>query len=432
LGWLSISSPRAATRDSGRPGQAAQKKVLKNGLTLISETDDSSATTVIQILIKGGQRAEPADKAGLAFLATRLAVEVPDEDKVQELISMASRFQVAVKGDFSVIQVECLSGQLEATLKILARIIGDPLFSSFRIDAVKKHAEHQGKIEEDDSSVFGHLAALRAFSGSPGYGGSVFGDKKTLGAVRGRDISDFYKRFFVAPNLIIAVSSDRADAPALVEGSFRDFPGSPPPAVGAAESRVPEEKEIRLTRATRQSFVSLAFPLPKLSRRGFALGLLLENILGKGPGSRLWPLRAEKKLAYTVNAVATQFMDGGLLEAYLETDKDKQPDALEALRGVLADLYQGGVSDDDLRVARTSVWADYLRDNETKPPRTLNLAAFEAMGLGLEFFYELRSELDKVTLAELNAHLRSILAPEKGLAVIIGPRSEARPGQSLS
>jgi zinc protease len=432
LGLFSVSSLHAATGDSAWSGPVAQKRTLKNGLTLISEKDDSSATTVIQILIKGGKRAEPADRAGLAFLATRLAVEVPDDDKVQELISMASRFQVAVKGDFSMIQVECLSGQLEATLKILAKIVRDPLFSGFRIDSVKKHAEHQGRIEEDDSIVLGHLAALRAFSGSPGYGGSIYGDKKSLGAVKGKDISDFYKRYFVSPNMILALSSDRPDAADLVENSFREFPSSPPPPAEAAVLRVPEGREIFLERETRQAFVSLAFPLPKLSPRNYALGLLLENVLGKGPGSRLWALRAERKLAYTVNAVATQMMDRGIMEAYLETDKDKRKEALDGLRGVLSGLSQNGVSDEDLGVARTSVWANFLRDNETKPERMLNLASFEAMGLGLEFFYRLRSELDGVTLGDFTAYLKGTLAPENAVAIVIGPKTEARQGQSSS
>jgi zinc protease len=432
LGSLLLTCPVASPAVSGLPAAAAQKKVLQNGLTLISERDDASGTTVLQVLIRGGKRAEPAGQAGLAFLATRLAVEIPDEDKVQELIGLASRFQVGVKGDYSLIQVECLSPELEATLKILTKIILDPLFSGFRIDSAKKRAEHQGRIEEDDSIVVGHLAALRAFCGSPGYGGSIYGDKPSLRAIKGRDISDFYKRTFVGPNMIMAVSSDRPDAADLVASSFQELPASPPPAVEAAAFHEPPDREISLTRETRQAFVSLAFPLPKLTPRDYALGLLLENLLGKGPGSRLWPLREEKKLAYTVNAVATQMTEGGIFEAYLETDKDKRPAALEALRDVLSDLARGGAGEEELQVARTSIWASFLRENEARAARTLNLASFEALGLGLEYYYGLRSELDGISLAVLNEYIKHVLAPEKAVTIVIGPGTESRPAQSSS
>jgi predicted Zn-dependent peptidase len=417
---------------AGAEERTGHKRTLESGMTLISDTDATTATTAIQILIRGGKRAQPAGQEGLAFLATRLAVEIPDEDKIQELVGMASRFQVTVNGDYSVIQLECLSVQLEATLRILAKIVSDPLFSGLRIDSVKKHAEHQGRIEEDDSVSFGHLAALRALSGNPGYGGSIYGDKTTLSAIKGKDISEFYKRYFVAPNMILAVSSDREDAAALVENAFRSFPSVAAPPSPKTELRVPGEREISVTKETKQAFVSEAFLLPKLSPRGFVLGLLLENILGKGPGSRLWPLRAERKLAYNVNAVATQMTEGGIFEAYLETDKNKQRQALEALGGVLSGVWQSGVTEADLRSARISVWSDFLRDNEARPARTLNLASFEALGLGLDFYYGLRPELEAVSLEEFNAFIKSVLAAENSVTVVIGPAAETPPGQSSS
>jgi zinc protease len=433
LGWaLTMGRTLASPGDAAGVDGAATKKTLENGLTLISERDETSATTVIQILVRGGKRAQPAGQEGLAFLATRLAVEIPDENKIQDLVGMASQFQVTVNGDYSVIQLECLSVQLEPTLRILAKIVADPLFSGLRIDSVKKHAEHQGHIEGDDSVALGHLAALRAFSGAPGYGGSIYGDKQTLSAIKGKDISDFYKKHFVAPNMILSVSSDRQDAGAVVESAFRGFPAVAAPPSGKAALRVPGEREISLTRETKQAFVSEAFLLPQLGPRNFALGLLLENILGKGPGSRLWPLRAERKLAYNVNAVATQMTDGGIVEAYLETDKNKEGEALEALRGVLSEVRQSGVTEADLRSARTSVWADFLRDNEAKPARTLNLAAFEAQGVGLDLYYGLRTELEAVSLEEFNAFVKSVLAPENSVAVVIGPGAETRQGQSYS
>ena len=46
---------------------AFKEITLENGLRVIHEHDDSSQITVVQFFIKGGQRAEPAGKAGLAY-----------------------------------------------------------------------------------------------------------------------------------------------------------------------------------------------------------------------------------------------------------------------------------------------------------------------------------------------------------------------------
>jgi predicted Zn-dependent peptidase len=421
--WLS-SVPSASPGQSWTP--AAQKKVLENGLTVILEKDTSSATTFLEILIKGGKRAEPLGKMGLAFMATRLAVEIPDSDQVQELMRLASRFSVASRGDYSLINIECLSSNAEATLKILSRIILDPLFSGLRMDVVKKYMQHQGKIEQDDSVIVGHLADLHAFFGQAGYGGSIYGEEKSLEAIKSRDVKDFYNTYFVAPNMIFSGSSDLPEDLFLrmIEKYFASVPRGKLVSLGSLSFISPEEKKRCIERDTKQTLVSLAFPLPKITPRSFALDYLLENLLGKGPGSRLWPLRTEERLAYNVNCRLTEMQEGGILEAYLETDNKKRDRALEALKNSLADLSKKGITAEELQVTKTIGKANFLRDNEPKEMRAARLASFEALGLGFGYFAELMTLIDALTLEEVNDSLKDILNPDKAFEVVVGPKQE--------
>jgi len=75
-----------------------KKKTLENGLSLIYQKDTSSSITVIQILIRGGQSAEPENKQGLAYLTTRLALEIPDQIITQDLMSQASQVSTLCQG----------------------------------------------------------------------------------------------------------------------------------------------------------------------------------------------------------------------------------------------------------------------------------------------------------------------------------------------
>ena len=166
--------------------------------------------------------------------------------------------------------------------------------------------------------------------------------------------------------------------------------------------------------------------MPGISGRNFALASLLESLLGKGQGSRLWALRAKMKLAYNVNCRATQMQEGGILEAYLETDTAKREAARDALRSVLADLYQNGTTEEELLYTKNAVKTDFIRESETKAGKAGILAFFEASGLGFEFFGSLFSEIDALTLDEVNSYIREILAAEKALEVVIGPGPESR------
>jgi zinc protease len=406
---------------------AAQKKVLESGLTVIQERDTSSATTFLQIIIKGGKRVEPPGKTGLAFLTSRLAVEIPDTNKVQELISLASRISVASRGDYALITIECLSSNAEATIKIISKLILDPLFSGLRLDAVKKYEQHQSKIEQDDSAVVGHLANLHAFFANTGYEGSIYGDEKSLEATKGKDVKDFYKTYFVASNIIFSWCSDLQEEAVLqmVDKYFAAIPRGNPVDFGPLSLTFPEETKRFIERDTKQTFVSLAFPVPRISPRSYALSYLLETLLGRGPGSLLWPLRSEERLAYNVNCRLTQMQEGGFLEAYLETDNKKTDIALEALKRALAGLFEKGTTSEELEVTKTMAKANFLRTNEPKSMRATTLGSFEALGLGFGYFTELSSLLDSLTLEEVNAFIKEVFAPEKAFELVVGPKKES-------
>jgi zinc protease len=406
---------------------APQKKSLDNGLPVIYQKDTASGVTVLTFLIRGGQKAEPDGMDGLSYITTRLSVEIPDQNKVQDLMVKATRYSLTSKGDYSLIQLECLSESLEDTLKIFAAIMMDPLFSGLRINFVKENMAHLQNIQSDDSVNVGRLAQLDAFFGKTGYGRSIFGTEESLKKIKGRDIENFYKQHFQANRMACAVISDLDSEKvlALLQKHLGKFPaGEIAPASDAPAQTSPAAtpKEIFIEKKTKQCLVSMAFSLPATSAKTFTLNYLLENLMGKGPGSRLWGLRSEEKLAYNVNAQVTQMKDAGTLEAYLETDAAKTEAASEALRKVLAELYEKGLGEEELQTAKVSAKAQFLRYNETKDKRASTFVIFEGLGLGYDFFAKFPQELEAVTLAELNAHIKNILAPEKASLVVVGPK----------
>jgi predicted Zn-dependent peptidase len=151
---------------------------------------------------------------------------------------------------------------------------------------------------------------------------------------------------------------------------------------------------------------------------------MLENLLGKGFNSRLWPLRQKEKLAYLVNSRANQLRDGGFMEAYLETENSKKDVAMDALNKVLLDLYERGVSEEELKVTKTNSKANFLRNNETKDIRSITMAYYEALGVGYDFINNYFSEIDRTSLDEFNAYIKDILNPEKGISITVGPKTQ--------
>jgi len=403
-----------------------EKKILENGLTLIYQLDKSSALTILQICIKGGKGAEPLEKGGLAHLATRLALEIPDVGKAQDLMSQSSIVYMMSRGDYSQININCLSENLENTLKIVSEIMLNPLLSGIRIDRNKERMLDQRKEEEDDLFKAGHNAFLEKIFKGSSYGGSVLGNEESLKAIKKKDIEDFSQSYFKGGNMIAVAISDLEKEPLfeVLNKYLAQFPPGKAPESKLSLLSIPEEKKIAIEKDTKQFMICEASPLPKVTAKNYTLACLFENLLGKGVNSKLWPLRAKENLAYDVNCVATQMRDGGTLEAYLETGKEKKEIALEALKKILDDLFEKGIAEEELKVTKINLKSSFLRNNETKEARASTLSFFEAQGLGLEFFNSFFPEIDAVSLEEINAYIKEVLNPEKRIEVIVGPKSE--------
>lgn len=398
-------------------------KVNKNDdhLSFIFHQDTSSEITVIRILINGGKRAVPASLRGLALITTRLSLEMTTAASVRELMHLGSNFIYHVEGDYSMITIKSLSGNLEETLGIIVKIMKNPLFSGIRIGNIKKYMEHRQKREKDSLEHLMELTCFNAFF--DGYDGSIFGNDDSRKKIKKKNILQFYNRFFNRANMIISVSSDltKTSIEKIIKKYFAAFPGGEPLEARPVRASIPGEKEFFLKKDNQQVLISFAALLPGMSRKNYALICMLENLLGKGIGCKLWPLRAQKDLAYSLNTKVKQLQEGGLFIIYLKTDAEKKEEAYTALKELINDFYKSGITEDELHTAKVLARANFLRANETKGRKALNMAYFEAMGLGFNFLEDFFAYVDQITSADFNIYMKKLLTPAHLIEVIIGP-----------
>jgi len=401
-----------------------EKRVTSGGLTWIYQRDASSAITSAVLLIRGGRNAEPAGKSGLAYLTTRLSIEIPDSGKIRELMIQSTQLSAGCQEDCSLISIQGLSENFEPALKTLTRVIRDPLFSGLRIDTIKADMLHRGRMTFDDSVNAGHFQLLKAFFGPEGSGASIYGTEESLKAIGRKDIQRFHETRFTTSNMILSVVSDIEPAAfeALVEKYFSGFAAGSRIDDPVRASSLPGERLVFHAKDSKTSYLGLGLRLPVLSPENYFLSFLAEDLLAGGVGSKLWPLRSTERIAYNVNGLLTFPSGEGMMEAFLETSPEKLDRARASLRKVFSDLAAGGLSEEDLAIAGNNARASFLRANETKEARAKSMALFEARGLGCDFIERLPAALAGVKAAEMNAFLSRWFSPDAAVEVVIGPK----------
>lgn len=405
-------------------GREPHSFVLENGLTVVLQDDDAAANSVVQLFVRGGSRDDPLESSGLAYLTMRLALEIPDQTKLQQLMDFGSSFSLHVSEDYSLISIRALSRHLEPTLAILASIFNRPLFSGLRIDGIKEQMLHLQKKETDDPTELMRALTARNFFGAGGYGAKLFGEEASLAAITKKDIQAFFNTHFVAANMVAVVISDLDQdllKPLLVRCLGR-LPAGQKSMPGPVQEGKAAKPALTITRKSAQTHIACAILLPELTAENFLLVSLLETWLGKGIGCKLWPLRDQSDLTYGVNAEVLPQKDAMLLSVYLKTEYRRADEAQKNLLQILQAVYENGISEDELSTTKAYAQADFWRENETRERRAVTLAFMEGMGLSYRLAGDFNVRLGAIKQDKLNRFIRDWLAPERWVFLRIGPQ----------
>jgi len=403
-----------------------EKFTLENGIRLIYQNDLTSKITVVQIFIKGGILAEPKGKSGLSFLTTRLTMDLTSLNDVHKIATMGSKISVKGGFDYTTIKIECLSKNLEKTIKIISKTFAKPLFSGIRIEGIKKFMEAKIKREEEEPWLLIEKIHNALRFGENGYGNPIHGTKESLKIINKRDIKDFYNTYFKGGNIVISVVSDLDSylIREVIKKHFSKIPSGKTELREISVSSLSKNQNKFIYRDRKQSLILIAYPLDKINEKNFALSYLLNVLMGKGTYSRLWRLRQQEKLAYAVRSKVNLMLHAGTFGGYIEVDHENQEKALKLLNNEFKNLIEKGISEEELEIAKINSIASFLRENESKSERAFTFGYFEILGLGYKYPNKFFDLIENINLSEINNYIKKWLQPSYQIQIIIGKKSQ--------
>lgn len=398
---------------------------LQNGLRIYFQRESAQKITTVFFFFSGGQKLEPANKSGLSYLTTRLMAEVPEEDKLAELVASGINLSAGSRNDFSFVQVDCLSDHLEKTLKIISSVLKSPLLSGTRIDYIKRTLLAEGRKESCRLVDSGLICLRRKFFPGLPYGESLYGTEAGLRVISKRDINDLYERIFNSDGLSLIVLSDLESEIILqligkyfsdLKPLMKKFESS---AFSAEIPKAPAPTGCPEYHGAPGAAVFVAYALPGTVAETFPKAYVLEKIIGEGPGSYLWNLRQEDTLAYNLNSQIEIIGDKVILLAYMETEAGTTSTALESLKRIFSKLFESGLSEKEIENGKLLARSAYLRESFSRDIKASRLALFLANNLSIEYSNNFLEALEGINAVSLNELIRSVFRPEATTEVII-------------
>ncbi len=366
-----------------------QKRVLKNGLTVLVNRDRASKLAAVNILYKVGARNEMTDKTGFAHLFEHLmfrgTTNVPDFDI--PVVMASGENNAFTNNDYTDFYITLPKENLSTALWLES-----DRMRNLNISEEAYQTEKQVVIEEFKQRYLNQpygdeqlLLRKLCYKVHP-YRWSAIGispehiERATL-----EDVRAFYDLHYRPSRAILSISADldeeyMLDMAEEYFADIEDMGGDVPPV--PVEPEQTEPRRLVVERDVPATDITIAFHMGDRLSRDFFLGDLASDLLAGGESSRLINrLVKERGLFSSVNAYILGSLDAGLfiIKGRLMPDTTEEV-AEEALWGELRELMDGNVSDYEMDKVKNKFEANMLMGEINVMNKAMNLGFYSMIG----------------------------------------------------
>jgi zinc protease len=349
------------------------------------------------------------------------------------LESVGSDLEVGSLRDMAWVSLRTLIQQpaLGASLTTLTTLLADPTFPAPDLERLRKNALVSLSQDEQEPRTVGSKALYRALYGSHPYAHDPAGTKQDVTAITRTQLTDFFRRWYVAKNAVVAMvgAVDRAQAEHIAEQVTSGL------APGAAAPPLPAVVDLgsgrlqRIAFPSSQSHVYVGQPGIRRDDPDFFALTVGNHVLG---GSGLVSLlseevREKRGLSYSVYSYFLPMQQRGPFIMGLQTKNSQTDKALDVLMQTLRRFLAQGPTDKELSDAKKNITGGFPLQIASNSKIVEYLSMIGFYDLPLDFLDTYNAKVEAVTAQEVRDAFRRHLDPAHFVTVVVGPAKGAAP-----
>jgi predicted Zn-dependent peptidase len=388
-----------------------EKKILKNGLSVIVHTDRSTPFVAVNVCYNVGSKHENPERTGFAHLFEHLtfagSVHVPDFDTAVQRAGGANN--AFTSNDLTNYYITLPANNIETALWLESDRMLGPKFSKKGLDVQKKvviEEFRQRNLNKPYGDVW-HLLRDLAYKIHPYRWPTIGMVPEHIASATLNEVKDFFYHHYAPNNAVLVISGNIAanDAFRLVEKWFDDIPFREIERYsGIAEPLQLEDRELTVYRDVPIDTFYVAWHMGGRNDKNFYILDLLSDILSNGSSSRFEvKLVKEQKLFTEADAYLSGENEPGL---FVATGKASPGVDIHLAREKMLEeimmTAETSITAYELEKVKNRVEADLLLNEIGYLEKAIQLAAFEIMGDASQINQQAEKYLD-ITAADLLA-----------------------------
>lgn len=405
-------------------------ELLDCGVQVIGQPMAGVESAALGILVGTGARDEHDGQFGISHFTEQMLFRGTEHFDARELSerfdALGIEYDSSAGLEMTLLSAVLIGDRLPAAVDLLADVLRFPSFPADAVDTVRT-VQVQELRQREDRPAQKVMDAVRQkfFAGSP-LGHDSLGSEETLAAVTRDDLLTYWQERYNASNMLISVAGN-FDWPVLVDQLQRVTAGwLPGRGRMHVDAPLTHAGMTALHRDASQENIGFAFPGVPIGDPDYYAAGLLAQALGGSSTSRLFrEVREKRGLAYTVQARFDGLEKTGLYRVYVGTSVDRAHESVEVVLDELRKLELEGITDDELRLSKTSLKSHVIMRSESTSARmasNLRNWWFEGRLYRLD---EVRDRIDSVTVEQVKELAAKLGVTDRLAAVALGPRTEA-------
>lgn len=363
------------------------KVVLKNGLTLIVYERKDLPLVSISTYVKTGYLNEPDPLRGIAHVIEHMFFKGTPRRGVGEMAKetkgLGGSLNAGTFYEYTHYYTVLPSEHFRQGLDIQADALQNPLFAEEELKREIQVILQEARRKADTPEAFA-LEKLyeTAFEVSPIRRWRI-GDESTLVPLSRDDVVEYYRRWYVPPNIVLVVCGNVDKRSALDEVVKKYGHMSPAKVEVSVIPAEPVQKQLRYRQLggdIAEARLFLGFPMPAALTPQWYAAQILNAVLTEGESSILNRLlKDEKGWVSSVGSAPLDLKDQGYLAFQFSLDPSRLDNVELAVWTELERIKAGALDDPDIDRAKNLLERNVYWDREELTNFAFDLARYEAI-----------------------------------------------------
>jgi zinc protease len=424
------------------PGSEPQFKVpafkrfkLKNGLeVLLAEMHDLPLVDV-NLIVKSGAGANPADRSGLADMTanmldegtkTRSAIQIADE-----LAQLGAHLGTVASWDASTAGLSTLTKNLDAALGIWADVVLHPTFSETEFARVRDNLLTGIARRKDSPPTIAALAMSRVLYGDKHpFGWPMTGVETSLKKLTVAEVRKFWEDYYRPNNAVVIVAGDvtEKDLKAKLETVLKGWQAKAVPKRKLASPPVASKTKVYLIDKADAPQSSIRVGLIGIERTNpdFFPVVVMNMILGGGFYRLDLNLREGKGWTYGARSTFDTRKTPGPFSAGGEFVATHTADSVAEILKEVNTIRDTDVTDAELARAKDQIVKSFPARFATRASTSAQLADVAIYGLSDKYLAEYTRKVAAISKEDVHRVARKYLLPERLSVVVVGDQKSTR------